>query len=85
MFGVISCGQIKDLAPRQTNIIELEPAELEPFTYQLLDEDCSTGRHEFHTLREICEALRDDELNQSCAAEERENLFVTAECSGDFE
>jgi hypothetical protein len=50
----------------------------EPYTYELLEEDCSTGHHESYTLEEICKTVLDDKVNNDCAREQREYLFDTS-------
>lgn len=82
-FLFISCG--KETVPWQTQIQvqSLTPAEPVDYTYELETKSCSTGKHQYDTLIEICEALKNNKLNNNCALEERENLFVSS-CPGDF-
>lgn len=82
---MVSCGQNSSVWP--THDVEaagVGPATSEEFTYQFSGFRCSTGPQSAATFSEICSVLQDDELNQACAQDKREELFINAECSGSF-
>lgn len=81
---VSSCGKIDDLVHGSKTTFQLEPAQEELYSYQIIGQGCHTGEHEFETFDQVCEALRDNSLNRECAVQEREDLFFTSECSGSF-
>lgn len=55
-----------------------------PFSYKLEDSSngtyCTTGYHEFTSLEETCKALLNDQLNNSCARDQRVNLYYNHDC-----
>jgi len=59
---------------------------LAAFSYELRDEDegCTTGRHSFENLNDMCRGLRSDSLNDGCAPLERERHFLDNKCPGRF-
>ena len=79
-----SCGKLDDLAHGGKTIYKVEAAEEEPYSYQLIGKSCHTGEHEFTSFSAVCQGLRDNELNNDCAQEEREELFLNSECAGNF-
>ena len=84
-LSLFSCGNPKKaLGLEPKKIQKIEPAGPEEYSYQLHDGGCSTGEHSFTTFDQACNALKDDELNRQCAYEQREELFINAECAGDF-
>lgn len=84
-FLMVSCGQNSSVWPTSEASIEaVEPATSEDFTYQFSGFRCSTGAQSAATFDEICSVLKDDELNQACAQDKREELYINAECPGSF-
>lgn len=55
----------------------------EKFSYDLTENGCPTGNHEFNNKAEYCAALRDDRANNYCALNLRRERYK-AECGGDF-
>lgn len=45
------------------------------YTYQYNVNGCDTGKHTFHSTKEYCEGLADDELNNGCATQFRCEAF----------
>lgn len=86
MLSFTSCGKkIGDLWPEATSqAAYAEDAVSEMYTYELKGSGCSTGLQAASTFSEICSQLKDHEANGNCAFEDREDLFITAECSGVF-
>ena len=85
LMTFISCGKIEGIANSVSSISpKARPVEIEPFSYQLHGSSCTTGEHEFISFVSTCEALKDNELNQDCALEQRRDLFESSECTGDF-
>lgn len=82
-FLLVSCG--KEAMPWEPSIQvqAVTPAEPVDYSYELKTKKCTTGKHQFDTLIEVCQALKDNELNNECALEEREKLFHTS-CPGSF-
>jgi hypothetical protein len=81
----LSCGQAQELVQgEQTTIYKVSPAEAENYSYELRSNSCSTGKHESESFTGICKNLLDNTLNKDCALEEREELFINSECSGNF-
>lgn len=54
----------------------LYDAASESYAYILGDETCSTGLHQFASLKEYCSALQDETLNKGCAADQRKVAFA---------
>ncbi len=52
----------------------------ESYTYQFDLNGCETGQHQFSALKQMCEALKDDELNKFCALSLRENHYNSNNC-----
>ncbi len=53
------------------------------YSYEMNGPDCSTGRHVFYSLTELCRCLQDEELNNFCARQDRQSAFVS-HCDGQF-
>lgn len=85
---LISCGSptdyIKDPRGEAPTVYKVIPAEAEGYSYELRSTSCSTGKHSFGSFEKACEGLVDDDLNNQCAFEKREELFVNSECPGNF-
>tara|TARA_Y100000385_G_C13000479_1_gene596961 strand:+ start:180 stop:470 length:291 start_codon:yes stop_codon:yes gene_type:complete len=82
---MVSCGQNSNVWPTSEASIEsVEPATSENYTYQFSGFRCNTGPQSAATFSEICSALKNDELNQGCAQDKREELYINAECPGNF-
>jgi len=83
-----SCGSpedfIQDPRGNDKTIYKTQPAEAEAFTYELRSKSCSTGKHSFGSFENACKALIDEELNNECAIEKREELFLNSDCPGNF-
>ena len=84
VLSITSCGKLDDLAHGGKTVMKVEPAQEEAYSYQLSSKGCSTGTHEFQSFLAACQGLRDDDLNNNCALEEREELFINSECQGAF-
>lgn len=82
----ISCGQQVNPfdGSFQTQSIESESAVTEQYHYELTEVDCTTGEQSKATFNEICVALKDDNINNQCAKEDREILFNNSRCEGTF-
>ncbi len=75
-FLLVACG--KGGLPwdnSQVGIQSVEPAQAEPFTYELGNAACTTGHHSFNSLDATCEALLDNELNNDCVESKRLKLY----------
>ena len=80
-----SCGQNSYNWPYGgTKIQSVKPAVDEAYTYEFSGKKCTTGPQSASTFDKICEFLKDDQLNEGCAPEKREELFINAECPGSF-
>ncbi len=85
LLTLVSCGAEKKLFQPETKTVQAsEPAVSEEFSYAFRERKCETGEHTFSTFAAVCGALKEVERNNDCAEEEREDLFVGAECPGDF-
>jgi hypothetical protein len=85
IINLISCGKDSPLTPgRSETIYKVEPAQAEDYSYEFTKRDCTTGVQAFQTLIQACDGLRNNDLNNECAKEKREELFVNSKCSGDF-
>src|SRR5690606_3789117 len=66
------------MTPAKDGLSELE------YSYQLdgVSEGvyCSTGHHKFKTFGEVCKALLNDQLNNSCAQDTRIELYNSHNC-----
>lgn len=82
----ISCGQAPGfISQRQeAEALSIEPAQAEDYAYEFSTTKCSTGFHSFDTFAKACNALRDDNLNDHCAEDQREELFLSELCPGEF-
>lgn len=81
----ISCGKDSPLIPGSDTVTyKYEPAEGEEYSYELRGTACTTGVHTYTTFEEVCSALTDEELNNSCAEDKRIELFTNEECPGSF-
>jgi hypothetical protein len=54
------------------------------YRYALEENGCATGTQEFASHQELCDGLRNDELNDDCAANLRREMFESNECAGEF-
>lgn len=79
----VSCGKEAMPWEQSIQVQSVKPAEPVDYSYELQSQKCTTGKHEFDTLIEVCEALKNNDLNNDCALEEREKLFSTS-CPGSF-
>ncbi len=52
----------------------------EKMSYDLTENGCATGKHEFDSKDAYCAGLKDEALNQGCASDLRQ-ARVTADCS----
>lgn len=83
--SIISCGKNRTVWPTaKVSTKSIEPAISEKFTYQFSGIKCSTGAQSAATFFEICKVLQDDELNDACAQDKREELYINADCPGSF-
>ena len=67
-----ACGDEAELTEEEKNQV------VEPFAYSFKINGCETGEHSFNTLSEMCEALADDDLNNSCAENFRCHKFLNS-------
>ncbi len=83
---LISCGQEANPFSSQVEIQEaqVDSAVTELYQYELTEVDCTTGEQKESTFDKICLALRDNNLNNQCAEEDREILFNNSDCPGTF-
>lgn len=85
----VSCGKVdfkkltefnkQDIIATQSQVAQ----EL-PYAYKFSGTDCTTNLQENSTLNGICESLKNDELNNNCAEDKREEIFVKESCPGSF-
>ncbi len=62
-----------------TTVVESQ-AQRRSFTYNLSQNDCTTGAHTFVSKDELCTALYNDSLNNYCASIARAQMYVTNRC-----
>jgi hypothetical protein len=81
----VSCGKDGSFIPtQQETIYKVEPATQEGYSYEFTKRKCTTGKQEFDTFLTACSGLKDEVLNNECAEESREELFMKSECPGNF-
>lgn len=82
----ISCGKnANNIWPTTTEQeAYADPAIASYYEYSFSTSKCNTGNQTAPTFAEICAQLKDNSLNNNCALEEREELFISAECEGVF-
>lgn len=86
LFTFISCGKaIDQLRLDSVKVQKVDPVDEEMFSYELRDSGCTTGIQKFAKHEQACLGLKDDNLNQQCAQEERRDLFLSESCSGLFD
>jgi len=56
------------------------------YFYDLSDPQagCTTGKHVYSSLKDLCRGLQDDGANHSCALQARKDKFAAANCTGRF-
>lgn len=54
------------------------------YSYSFTYNGCPTGEQKFSTLSQMCDGLKDDSLNKSCASTLRETYFKEKGCAGSF-
>lgn len=54
-------------------------------SYELSENGCTTGKLTFPSPELLCEALKDDGLNNNCAKDLRRLKFQSSHCQGDFD
>lgn len=81
-----SCGQAAKSIWPETEQVEAysEPAITETYTYAFNGISCTTNSHSASSFEEICTQLKDSISNEDCAEDKREELFISAECPGEF-
>ena len=78
----ISCGKtLENLRENSVSVQKVDPVDEEKFSYELDGIACSTGKHKFAKHEQACTALKND----YCAQDEREDLFLSEQCSGLFD
>lgn len=55
----------------------------EKFSYDMTQNGCATGQHEFSNKADYCASLKDDRANGFCALSMRRDRYH-AECGNDF-
>jgi hypothetical protein len=53
----------------------------ESMSYELELNGCSTGKHTFGSLRELCQGLKRGDLNRGCALSMRRQYFEAKNCA----
>ncbi len=83
---LVSCGKVTSVIQQRNKVVvmDIEPAQAEDYEYEFIKLDCTTGSHSFDTFVKACNALKNDEKNNSCAEDDRKDLFESAECPGEF-
>jgi hypothetical protein len=86
LLSFVSCGkEISSLIPEQkAQDIQVDSAVSEKYSYEFRTRSCSTGSHQGSTLVDICLTLKNNDLNEDCAHDEREVLFENSSCPGIF-
>lgn len=59
-------------------------SQSESRSYELEENGCNTGKHQFSSLSEMCDALKNDSLNHYCAYSLRRSYFQQSNCPGTF-
>jgi hypothetical protein len=54
------------------------------YTYSFTENGCETGEHSFGSKEEMCTALQNEDLNNTCAPGSREDYFKSQACTGTF-
>jgi len=85
LLTLVSCGAEKKLFAQEKQEVTIAPAVSETYTYEFNHNKCKTGEQSFSTLEAACDGLKDIELNNGCAEDLREELFVGSQCPGDFD
>lgn len=80
----VSCGKDGAFVTDKKIIYTVKPATAEKYEYELRIDGCTTEIQTFDTFLEVCQGLKDEELNNSCAQDGREELFEKSACPGDF-
>jgi hypothetical protein len=52
----------------------------EKYTYQFSENGCDTGKQSFSSKLDYCNALKNDSLNNGCAAFTRAKTYQSANC-----
>ncbi len=87
LLNFVSCGkQVNSFIEDNTAVkqAEVDEAVAVNYEYEFSKRTCSTGSQVAKTFDEICHTLSDNELNNNCALEEREELFIGSRCPGVF-
>ena len=86
VFIIVSCGRAPGFVTQREEaaILQIDPAQAENYSYEFSTTKCSTGIHGFDTFTKACEALKDHTLNNECAENQREELFISEQCPGEF-
>jgi hypothetical protein len=53
----------------------------ESYKYRFTENGCDTGEQRFSSKQDYCGALKNDSLNNGCAATTRAKTFESAKCS----
>lgn len=72
IFVITSCGKEKTIRKFKSEAIP------EGYSYYFEEEDCDTGEQIFYRLKDACEGVLNDELNNYCAKEERQQLYESS-------
>ena len=85
-MNLVSCGKDSFINPygTQQTVYKVEPAATEDYSYEFGDQVCSTGKQSFITFKQACDGLKDEQLNNECAGEQRAELFTISSCPGSF-
>ena len=57
----------------------------ESYSYDFSLNGCKTESHSFNSKEEMCQGLKNRELNRSCAYSMRREYFKQHECAGEFQ
>lgn len=85
LFLFISCGKDGITIPKKVvTVYKVEPAVAEDYSYEFTKAKCTTDKQNFGTFILACDGLKNHVLNNECAEDKREELFINSECPGDF-
>ncbi len=76
-----------DVAPGSRSGIDGDTTQRtssEEYSYSFTYNGCPTGKQTFPSQQAMCDGLRDENLNQSCARQLRKQYFESNGCLGSF-
>ena len=89
LFLLVSCGKefnsiVPNFPEASASEVESTNAISEQYSYEFHEKSCYTGNHKSATFKGICSALSNHNLNENCASNKRESLFLSSSCPGVF-